>query len=140
MPGSERWLKLAMIGDGPLREQAARLLADAGLAQNAWLPGNRNDVPRVMRGFDLFVLPSLAEGVSNTILEAMATGLPVVATAVGGNTELVEEGVTGTLVAPDDPGGWPPRCVHTPRTGIGAGATAPRRSRRSKRGSGWTPW
>jgi sugar transferase (PEP-CTERM/EpsH1 system associated) len=104
MPGSERWLKLAMIGDGPLREQAARLLADAGLAQNAWLPGNRDDVPRVMRGFDLFVLPSLAEGISNTILEAMATGLPVVATAVGGNTELVEEGVTGTLVAPDDPG------------------------------------
>jgi len=51
-----------------------------------------------MRTFDVFALPSLGEGVSNTILEAMATGLPVVATRVGGNPELVEEGVTGTLV------------------------------------------
>jgi len=103
MPGAGQRLRLAMIGEGPLREEARALLADAGLAQYAWLPGNRDDVPRIMRGFDLFVLPSLAEGVSNTILEAMATGLPVVATSVGGNTELVEDGVTGTLVAPDDP-------------------------------------
>jgi glycosyltransferase involved in cell wall biosynthesis len=56
-----------------------------------------------MRSFDLFVLPSLAEGISNTILEAMATGLPVLATAVGGNRELVREGLTGTLVPRDDP-------------------------------------
>jgi glycosyltransferase involved in cell wall biosynthesis len=52
----------------------------------------------VLRGLDAFVLPSLAEGISNTILEAMASGLPVAATAVGGNVELVEEGVTGRLV------------------------------------------
>ena len=51
-----------------------------------------------MRTFDVFALPSLGEGISNTILEAMATGLPVVATRVGGNPELVEEGVTGALV------------------------------------------
>jgi glycosyltransferase involved in cell wall biosynthesis len=56
-----------------------------------------------MRSFDLFVLPSLAEGISNTILEAMASGLPVLATAVGGNAELVEEGRTGRLVPPADP-------------------------------------
>jgi len=55
-------------------------------------------VPELMRTFDVFALPSLGEGISNTILEAMATGLPVVATRVGGNPELVEEGVTGTLV------------------------------------------
>jgi glycosyltransferase involved in cell wall biosynthesis len=55
-----------------------------------------------MRSFDLFVLPSLAEGISNTILEAMASGLPVLATDVGGNPELVEPGVTGTLVPRND--------------------------------------
>jgi glycosyltransferase involved in cell wall biosynthesis len=55
-----------------------------------------------MRGFDVFVLPSLAEGISNTILEAMATGLPVLATRVGGNEELVAEGHTGALVAAGD--------------------------------------
>ncbi|WP_461395510.1 glycosyltransferase, partial [Deferrisoma sp.] len=60
-------------------------------------------VPEILRALDLFVLPSRNEGISNTILEAMATGLPVLATAVGGNPELVESGVTGTLVPPGDP-------------------------------------
>jgi len=79
------------------------LLDDSGVGQYAWLPGKRDDVARIMRCFDLFVLPSLAEGISNTILEAMATGLPVLATSVGGNTELVQPGVTGSLVPRDDP-------------------------------------
>ena len=95
-------LRLVMVGDGPLRERVQALLAEAGVAQHAWLPGERDDVAGIMRGLDLFVLPSLAEGISNTVLEAMATGLPVVATAVGGNGELVDADVTGMLVPPAD--------------------------------------
>ncbi|HET7763740.1 MAG TPA: TIGR03088 family PEP-CTERM/XrtA system glycosyltransferase [Burkholderiales bacterium] len=103
MPGTKERVRLVMVGEGPLRERVRALLADAGLEQCVWLPGKRDDVARIMRSFDLFVLPSLAEGISNTILEAMATGLPVLATAVGGNRELVREGETGTLVPRDDP-------------------------------------
>jgi len=103
MPGAEQRLRLVMVGEGPLRERVRMLLAEAGVDQYAWLPGERNDVARIMRSFDLFVLPSLAEGISNTILEAMATGLPVLATDVGGNPELIQAGVTGTLVPRDDP-------------------------------------
>ncbi|MEO8133052.1 MAG: TIGR03088 family PEP-CTERM/XrtA system glycosyltransferase [Betaproteobacteria bacterium] len=102
-PLAEKRLRLVMVGDGPLREQVQAFLNDAGVAQYAWLPGARDDVARMMRGLDLFVLPSLAEGISNTILEAMACGLPVLATAVGGNPELIEEGRTGQLVPRSDP-------------------------------------
>jgi len=94
--------RLVMVGEGPLRAQSQVILAAAGAADLAWLPGERADVADVMRGLDCFVLPSLAEGVSNTILEAMASGLPVVATAVGGNAELVAQGRTGEIVPPDD--------------------------------------
>jgi sugar transferase (PEP-CTERM/EpsH1 system associated) len=105
VPRASERLRLVMVGDGPLRERVRALLAEAGVEQYAWLAGARDDVARIMRSFDLFVLPSLAEGISNTILEAMATGLPVVATAVGGNLELVQPGETGTLVPRDDPEG-----------------------------------
>jgi sugar transferase (PEP-CTERM/EpsH1 system associated) len=103
LPGARSKLKLVMAGDGPLRRQALEILERAGLVESTWLPGNRDDIPAIMRGLDLFVLPSLAEGISNTLLEAMASGLPVVATRVGGNPELMEEGITGSLVPPADP-------------------------------------
>ena len=91
-------LRLVMVGDGPLRAEAEAVLCAAGAENLAWLPGERDDVPEVMRGLDCFVLPSLAEGISNTILEAMACGLPVIATDVGGNAELVRHDVTGEIV------------------------------------------
>lgn len=96
-------VRLVMVGEGPLRAQSQQLLDAAGLSDLAWLPGERNDVPDILRGLDCFVLPSLAEGISNTILEAMACGLPVIATAVGGNLELVVAGKTGALVPAADP-------------------------------------
>lgn len=95
--------RLHIIGDGPLRNESIALLEAAGYSDLAWLPGSRNDVPELMRLMDIFVLPSLAEGISNTILEAMATGLPVIATNVGGNPELVTDGSTGALIPPADP-------------------------------------
>src|SRR5471032_1867052 len=96
-------LRLIIIGDGPCRQSCMALLRQAGISALAWLPGARDDIPQLLRAMDVFVLPSLAEGSSNTILEAMATGLPVVATAVGGNAELVQSGWTGTLVPPRSP-------------------------------------
>ena len=101
-PEARDRLRLIMIGDGPLRDDSQKLLQAASAETLAWLPGERTDIPEVMRAMDLFVLPSIAEGISNTILEAMASGLPVIATNVGGNPELVREGQTGTLVPVSD--------------------------------------
>jgi sugar transferase (PEP-CTERM/EpsH1 system associated) len=96
-------MRLVMVGEGPLRAQAQALLDEAGLSAMAWLPGERSDVASIMRGLHVFALPSLAEGISNTVLEAMASGLPVIATAVGGNADLVEQGHTGYIVPPGHP-------------------------------------
>ena len=94
---------LVMIGDGDLLESARSRLREAGLNKISWLPGSRDDIPEILRSLDLFVLGSMREGISNTILEAMATGLPVIATRTGGNVELVTPGETGELVAAQDP-------------------------------------
>lgn len=96
-------VRLTVVGDGALRHEAQQLVSAAGAQSLVWFAGERNDIPEIMRGLDIFALPSLREGISNTILEAMASGLPVIATRVGGNPELVEHGRTGTLVPPADP-------------------------------------
>jgi len=95
-PDVEFWI----AGDGPLRETCRRRIAAHGMNGRMSLLGERADIPLVLRALDLFVLPSVGEGISNAILEAMATGLPVVATRVGGNGELVSDGLTGRLIEP----------------------------------------
>jgi len=88
-------VRLAVVGHGPLYESLRALAAELEVSSYTWFAGARHDIADVLQSFDLFVLPSLNEGISNTLLEAMATGLPVLATAVGGNLELVDEGVVG---------------------------------------------
>ena len=95
-------MRLVIVGDGPQRGEVEDALRASGVADRVWLAGARDDVAAILRGLDCFVLPSIAEGVSNTILEAMASGLPVVATGVGGNPELIDEGVSGRLVPAGD--------------------------------------
>ncbi|NDP41105.1 MAG: TIGR03088 family PEP-CTERM/XrtA system glycosyltransferase [Aromatoleum sp.] len=104
-PEARRRLRLVLVGDGALRPQVEAILEQGGARDLAWFSGERGDVVPLLQGLDCFVLPSLAEGVSNTILEAMACGLPVVATRVGANGELVENGLTGHLVPAADSDG-----------------------------------
>ncbi len=96
-------LRLVIVGGGP-EEGGLRARAQAlGIAPHVWFAGARGDAPALLRGFDIFVLPSVNEGISNTILEAMASARPVVAGRVGGNGELIEDGCTGTLYDAADP-------------------------------------
>jgi sugar transferase (PEP-CTERM/EpsH1 system associated) len=96
--------RLVLVGDGPERPAIERLRAEAGLADRVWLLGPRGDVPRLLRAADLFLLTSISEGIPLTVIEAMAAGLPVVATRVGGVPEVVDDGVTGLLAAAGDAG------------------------------------
>jgi sugar transferase (PEP-CTERM/EpsH1 system associated) len=102
-PGAAQRLRLVLVGDGPLREEAEAIVRTAKIESLVWFAGERNDVPELMKGLDCFVLPSLAEGISNTILEAMSSGLPVIATRVGANADLMEEGLSGRLVPRGNP-------------------------------------
>jgi len=95
--------RLVMVGDGPLLDRVRNEIRDRGVERYVWLAGNREDMPELYRTFDVFALSSRVEGISNTVLEAMASGLPVVASRVGGNPELVEDGATGALVPAGSP-------------------------------------
>jgi L-malate glycosyltransferase len=92
-----------IAGDGPLRRALEEQIASLAMSGCVHLLGPRPDIDRVMASLDIFVLPSRSEGMSNTILEAMASGVPVVATNVGGAEELVDDGRTGRLVPREDP-------------------------------------
>jgi sugar transferase (PEP-CTERM/EpsH1 system associated) len=102
-PGAREKARLVLVGDGQLKEQCEKIAEDNGIADLVWFAGKRNDVANLLNIMDCFVLPSRAEGISNTILESMSCSLPVIATAVGGNVELVEDATTGYLVPAEQP-------------------------------------
>lgn len=95
--------RVMVVGEGPERPALETEIARLGLGDRVHLLGFRSDVPDLLAASDLFVLPSLFEGLPLSILEAMAAGKPVVATAIGGNDEAVVDGATGLLVPPGDP-------------------------------------
>ena len=94
--------RLMVAGAGPDEQRLRQQVQSAGLNGQIRLLGYRKNIPELLNIMDVFVLPSLAEGTCNAILEAMAVGLPVVATRVAGNPELVLDGATGLLVSPQD--------------------------------------
>jgi len=94
-----------VFGDGPCRQDLLRQIQATGLTGQVVLAGFRADLERFLPFFDLLALPSHTEGLPNVVLEAFAAGVPVVATAVGGTPEIVEEGVSGYLTVPGDPQG-----------------------------------
>lgn len=96
-------VKLVIVGDGALREELERKAHSISIADNVIFLGERRDVPELLATFDLFVLSSVTEGVSMTLLEAMAAELPIVATDVGGNAEVVLDNRTGLIVPPRNP-------------------------------------
>jgi glycosyltransferase involved in cell wall biosynthesis len=99
----QAFVELVIVGDGPDRERVQEELAARSLDRRVRLLGEHDDVPHLLADADVFVLASRSEGLPLSVIEAMAAGLPVVASDVGGLRELVRDGATGTLVPPGDP-------------------------------------
>ncbi|AKJ29890.1 glycosyl transferase [Caldimonas brevitalea] len=95
-------LRLVLIGSGPLEEELREEARKLGVTHKVLFAGQRSDVAQLTPAFDVFAMPSLTEGVSIALLEACATRLPIVATRVGGNPEIISDGETGLLVPPAD--------------------------------------
>jgi len=95
-------VRFVLVGDGTQRAQFEQQVASLGLTESFFFLGSRTDIPDILAACDIAVLPSRAEGLSNALLEYLATGLPTIASRVGGNPELVEDGVSGFLVPPQD--------------------------------------
>ncbi|GGC97148.1 TIGR03088 family PEP-CTERM/XrtA system glycosyltransferase [Undibacterium terreum] len=102
MPEHKEKLRLHIIGDGPLMRQLQAQVDTTGPGEQIWLAGARSDIAELMREFSVFVLPSFAEGTPVTLLEAMSSGLPVIASAVGGIPDVLDQGRTGILVSASD--------------------------------------
>lgn len=105
----------AIAGDGPLRADLERMASDLGLGPRLRFLGYRADMPQVISALDIYVLPSLWEGLPLALLEAMAMGKPIVATDAGGNPEIVEDGVNGYIVPKRDAGALQRALVQTCR-------------------------
>ena len=95
--------KLVIVGDGAQKKNTLEFAKESGLQKATIFTGLRNDVPDILSAIDIFVLSSLNEGLSITLLEAISAGVPTIATAVGGNDEVIENGISGILVPPQDP-------------------------------------
>jgi glycosyltransferase involved in cell wall biosynthesis len=95
--------RFLILGDGELRGALEKQIADLALTKHVLLTGFRRDVLSILKGFDLFVLPSVTEGLGTSLLDAMACARPIVASRVGGIPEVVRHGETGLLVPPKDP-------------------------------------
>jgi len=102
LPKDLRW-ECVLIGDGPRRNNIARCVSTLGLSGRVRFLGFRNDVSAWIRSSDCFVFPSRWDGLGMAVLEAMALGVPVVASATGGIPEIIQQGITGLLVPPEDP-------------------------------------
>ncbi len=96
-------VRFVLAGDGTCRNQFETQVGDLGLNKNFLFLGQREDVPEILAACNIAVLPSKTEGLANALLEYLAAGLATVATNAGGNAEIVEDGVTGLLVPPDNP-------------------------------------
>ena len=95
--------RLVIAGEGPLRPQLEAQIARLEIGESVTLLGQRNDVPRLLRALDLFIMSSSEEGLGTSVLDAMACGVPVVATNAGGIPEMVRDRETGLLVAAKNP-------------------------------------
>ena len=96
-------IRFVLVGEGPKRPEFEAQVSGLGLRDHFLFLGRRTDVPEILASCDIAVLPSLAEGLPNAVLEYLAAGLPVVASALGGNLEVIQDGVSGLLVRPQDP-------------------------------------
>jgi len=121
--------RLRLIGDGIERERLMALARSLGIAESVEFVGPLDDPAEELRAADLFALPSRCEGMSNSLLEAMASGLPALVSDVGGNRDLIREGVNGRLLPVDDAEAWGRAIVdlladQPTRSGMGAAARA----------------